>query len=154
MNAGSAPCGQIRFTVTLATGFTAHWLPLLPPANRASGGSTQAGLTLPHVQRPRSSVTNHCLEAPQIVRALWTKVDGGRVEREDNPGASVSESTGLESSHSIQPALWAWPPSPILPGQVPTPMLWLSTLNSIIVILSLVLPVLVLLISPLCQALG
>lgn len=30
VKAGSAPCHQIRFTVTLATVFTAHWLPLLP----------------------------------------------------------------------------------------------------------------------------
>lgn len=38
VNAGSAPCHQIRFTVTLATVFTAHWLPRLPllPATSAA----------------------------------------------------------------------------------------------------------------------
>lgn len=56
VNAGSAPCHQIRFTVTLATVFTAHWLPQLPATVQPPGGNSGVGDVSTDIEVPLSEI--------------------------------------------------------------------------------------------------
>lgn len=80
VNAGSAPCHQIRFTVTLATVFTAHWLPQLPATSAASWRQLGGGRCF--YRHRGSSVRNHCPSEHrgegQCSEQRWTSGGWGR----------------------------------------------------------------------------